>query len=233
MYASFMLGTSSCAESRRSTEEHPAVREFIKNHKTLATVGGVAGGALILFLAFGVFGIHTAFIDNEVSEAGPVFASGANLDQPTASQADGQAIDTEDDGSGDIAEPEEMAETEEMAEPEEVAEGLAEPAVLTVAAGSFEDSNIHSGTGDAVILTDGTQSFLRFEENFATDNGPDLNVYLRANDGSGEFLDLGDLRGNIGSQNYEIPAGTDLSRFTIVDIWCVRFGVSFTEAELA
>ncbi|NNE97011.1 MAG: DM13 domain-containing protein [Acidimicrobiales bacterium] len=108
-----------------------------------------------------------------------------------------------------------------------------EPVVQTVASGSFEDSAIHAGSGDAVVLTDGNQTFLRFEENFSTDNGPDLNVYLRANDGSDDYIDLGDLKGNIGSQNYEIPAGTDLSRFTVVDIWCVRFGVSFTEAELA
>ena len=83
------------------------------------------------------------------------------------------------------------------------------------------------------VLTDGNQTFLRFEENFSTDNGPDLNVYLRAEDGSGDFIDLGDLKGNIGSQNYEIPAGTDLDRFTEIDIWCVRFGVSFTTTQLS
>ena len=30
----------------------------------------------MLFLAFGVFGVHTLFIDDKVDEAGPVFDSG-------------------------------------------------------------------------------------------------------------------------------------------------------------
>lgn len=210
------------------------MREFISNHKALVGVGGMAGLALVAFLAFGVFGIHTAFIDNEVSEAGPVFASGAGIDQPTTRQDDAAtdddaAMDNEDAMASEDAMESEDPESDNMDE----SDAAPDPVVQTVAAGSFEDSNIHSGTGDVVVLTDGAQTFLRFEENFATDNGPDLNVYLRASDGSGEFLDLGDLKGNIGSQNYEIPAGTDLSRFTVVDVWCVRFGVSFTEAQLA
>ena len=36
----------------------------------------------VAYLAFGVFGIHTAFIDDEVNEAGPVFASGAGVSGP-------------------------------------------------------------------------------------------------------------------------------------------------------
>ncbi|MFW2382017.1 MAG: DM13 domain-containing protein [Acidimicrobiales bacterium] len=198
------------------------MRQFINNHKVLVGVSGVAGLALVAFLAFGVFGIHTAFIDNEVSEAGPVFASGASVDQPISDDgADEEVMEAEDP-------PADESDGAEVTPDEPV-----EASVQTVVSGSFEDSSIHSGTGDAVVLSDGTQTFLRFEDNFATDNGPDLNVYLRANDGSGEYLDLGDLKGNIGSQNYEVPAGTDLSRFTVVDVWCVRFGVSFTEAQLA
>ncbi|MCO4835109.1 MAG: DM13 domain-containing protein, partial [Acidimicrobiaceae bacterium] len=47
------------------------------------------------------------------------------------------------------------------------------------------------------------------------------------------FIDLGDLKGNIGSQNYEIPVGIDLDRYSTVVIWCVRFGVAFGAAELS
>jgi hypothetical protein len=62
------------------------------------------------------------------------------------------------------------------------------------------------------VIADGDRRFLRFE-GFETDNGPDLNVYLATGppDGSpGDFKDLGDLRGNIGDQNYEIPDDVDL-----------------------
>ena len=90
------------------------------------------------------------------------------------------------------------------------------------------------------MLSDGSdQRFLRFED-FATDNGPDLNVYLStappdapAGDFDDDFVDLGDLKGNIGSQNYEIPADVDLDRYRSVVIWCVRFGVAFGAAELS
>ncbi|MXW90023.1 MAG: DM13 domain-containing protein, partial [Acidimicrobiaceae bacterium] len=76
-------------------------------------------------------------------------------------------------------------------------------------------------------------------EDFRTDNGPDLNVYLSAappdaaaGDFDDDFVDLGDLKGNVGSQNYEIPAGLDLDHYSTVAIWCVRFGVVFGAAEL-
>jgi len=48
-----------------------------------------------------------------------------------------------------------------------------------------------------------------------------------------DFIDLGNLKGNIGSQNYEISPDVDLDRYQSVVIWCVRFGVAFGAAELA
>ena len=79
---------------------------------------------------------------------------------------------------------------------------------------------------------------MRFED-FRTDNGPDLNVYLSAAPPDapvGQFtdvyVDLGDLKGNVGSQNYEIPRDLDLDLYSTVVIWCVRFSVIFGAAEL-
>ena len=52
-------------------------------------------------------------------------------------------------------------------------------------------------------------------------------------DGSpGDFVDLGDLKGNIADQNYELTDEVDLSRHTTVYIWCVRFSVAFGAAAL-
>ncbi|WP_420443074.1 DM13 domain-containing protein [Candidatus Poriferisodalis sp.] len=129
----------------------------------------------------------------------------------------------------------------EKAEMMGAAEAMAadEGAVRVAAVGSFI-SRSHPSSGTAAVLTDGTQTFLRFDDDFATDNGPDLNVYLsaaRPNDSVGDlasdFIDLGDMKGNIGAQNYEVPAGTDLDRYRTVVIWCVRFSVAFGAAELA
>ena len=103
--------------------------------------------------------------------------------------------------------------------------------IVTIASGNFQSINGYSVTGDALVLNNGTEErFLRFE-NFVSDNGPDLKVYLRA--ASGEFISLGDLSGNIGDQNYAIPVDVDLSVFSNVEIWCERFSAGFGFATLS
>ncbi len=47
-----------------------------------------------------------------------------------------------------------------------------------------------------------------------------------------EYLNLGPLKGNIGSQNYTIPTEADLAGFRSVVIWCRRFAVGFGVAPL-
>lgn len=130
---------------------------------------------------------------------------------------------------------------EELGMPEEmpVEETMPEmPQVKVEASGEFI-SRSHPTRGQVDVLGDGTgQRFLRFED-FRTDNGPDLNVYLSAappDAPAGQFtdvyVDLGDLKGNVGSQNYEIPRDLDLDVYSTVVIWCVRFSVVFGAAEL-
>ncbi|MEU3821159.1 DM13 domain-containing protein [Streptomyces sp. NPDC030392] len=98
-----------------------------------------------------------------------------------------------------------------------------------------------TGTVRVLALPDGSQ-VLRIE-GLDTDNGPDLHVWLTdapvidGEDGwqvfdDGAYVSLGKLKGNKGDQNYALPAGTDLSRYTSVSIWCDRFNVSFGAAEL-
>jgi hypothetical protein len=99
----------------------------------------------------------------------------------------------------------------------------------------------HETTGEAAIHVhpDGRRT-LRLS-GFATSNGPDVRVLLiAASDAADDatvtragFLELGKLKGNIGDQNYEIPADADLSRWRAVTIWCKRFGVNFGTAPLA
>ena len=140
------------------------------------------------------------------------------------------------------AEMDEVMEEEGMPAEVEVEEAMPdmpeEPQVRVEAAGPFINRS-HPTRGNAIVLGDGTgQRFLRFED-FRTDNGPDLNVYLStapldapAGQFDDDFIDLGDLKGNVGSQNYEIPRDVDLSRYSTVVIWCVRFSVIFGAAEL-
>ncbi len=99
-----------------------------------------------------------------------------------------------------------------------------------------------SGTAQLVRLTDGSH-VVRLE-NLDTSNGPDVHVWLTdapVKEGKagwhlfddGEYVDLGKLKGNKGSQNYDVPADVDPSRYTSVSVWCDRFNVSFGAAELA
>ena len=47
-----------------------------------------------------------------------------------------------------------------------------------------------------------------------------------------EWINLGDLKGNIGDQSYIIPADVDLDMYKSVVIWCQPFGVLFASAPL-
>ncbi len=205
-----------------------------RNWKWLLPGAAVVVG-VVAWLAFAFFGIQTLFLDDEVSETGPVFESGAaQTDQAVVPDP---TAETEDE-AGDPTAPEAATPESEGEDPEAVADDA--PQIVTLAEGSF-GPRAHPAEGTALVLNDGTdQRFLRFED-FATDNGPDLNVYLtRADadasdsdfDREGDYVDLGDLKGNIGPQNYEIPADVDLSEFDTVVIWCVRFSVSFGSADL-
>ncbi len=49
---------------------------------------------------------------------------------------------------------------------------------------------------------------------------------------SGQFLDLGVIKGNIGDQNYMLPANFNPADYRGVSIWCKRFGVNFAGASL-
>jgi len=231
--------------------------EKIKENKVAFGGASVAALGVLGWLAFGFFGIQAAFIDNVVEEDGPVFtASAETVEETPAESIDAEAVADAAQaeataGSDDGPDPAAAAAIEEaeVAAPEEAADVAAadqpiavEPAVeeapaegpgeiVTLSSGNFSSLDGYSVEGEALVLGNGTsQRFLRFE-NFVSDNGPDLKVYLRA--ANGEFVSLGDLTGNIGAQNYEIPADVDLSVFSNVEIWCERFSAGFGVAALS
>lgn len=114
-----------------------------------------------------------------------------------------------------------------------------EPVVLH--SGSFITIDpIHGAEGTAVIyeLPDGSR-VLRFED-FRSSNGPDLHVYLSSGVPKSTFaglgedaIHLGSLKGNVGSQNYDIPANANLAQYQSVVIYCMPFRVVFSSAELS
>ena len=212
----------------------------IRNHPIRAAAGALTVLGGLAWLAFGFFGVHTLFIDDVVAESAPVFDAQVAVADPS----DATPVTEPDTGT----EPSEPATTSDTVSPDTTiasdvpAEGptTTEPPVdapaeqqveiATERVGTFVDG-AHPTSGRVTVLGDGTgQRFLRFED-FETDNGPDLNVYLVSSE-TGDIVDLGDLNGNIGDQNYEIPVDVDLDVYDQVSIWCVRFGVGFGSADL-
>ncbi|MGH9984611.1 MAG: DM13 domain-containing protein [Nitrososphaeraceae archaeon] len=91
---------------------------------------------------------------------------------------------------------------------------------------------IHDAQGIAkVIPIEGGSNVLRLEDLVVT-NGPDLYVYLSTDKSATDFVDVGRLKANIGNQNYPIPAGTDMTKYDTVLIWCRAFSVLFGSADL-
>lgn len=147
------------------------------------------------------------FTDTVVNEALPAAASPSEKDEPSTRES---AV---------------------SAAPPAGPENLAEGRFVT-------HEHATSGTVHAIRLADRSQ-VLRLED-LRTSEGPDVWIYLsprntdKVKTGLGEdAVALGKLKGNLGNQNYAIPAGTDLSEFRSAVIWCKRFSVSFGAADLS
>ena len=200
--------------------------------------GRTAAGAVIALAAAGFllfwFAPWNLIVDRRVDEALP--SVGAPV---------GEAPLAESSGIG----PGNEVGTDEVAAPEEVAaEGAADEVTtdedpsgpITLTRGRFRGlEHETAGTALVVELPDGSR-FLRLED-LETSNGPDLRVILTDQPLSedwhvwddGELVDLGPLKGNLGSSNYEIPEGVDLDGFRTAVVWCRRFSVGFGVAPIA
>ena len=84
----------------------------------------------------------------------------------------------------------------------------------------------------SLVERDG-KTFVSFSDDFKTKKGPDLKVFLSpkaAADVNGKnavegSLLLSKLNSNKGAQEYEIPAGTDLSQYETVLVHCEAYSI--------
>jgi hypothetical protein len=119
----------------------------------------------------------------------------------------------------------------------------ASPEAVLLARGVFV-SHEHdtSGAAQLIRLPDGRRQLILV--NLSTSDGPDLRVWLTdrpvlaAPEGwrtfdDGAYVELGRLKGNQGTQVYDVPSTVDTVTARSVTIWCKRFAVSFGAAELA
>ena len=211
-----------------------------RGRRALVLAGAVA--VPVLALALWWFEPQALLFDDVVDESFPV-GSAAEQDDGGAAPAapadeagaDTAGADLDDAGEAPADEPGPAAGDDTA--PSEAGSAPSDPVEL--ATGSFVSRNRYTVTGIATTyqLADG-QRLLRLED-FESTNGPDLFVYLTVAGASDEddaldadFVDLGVLSGNIGNQNYVIPADVDLDRYDTVVIWCRRFTTSFGVADL-
>jgi hypothetical protein len=122
-----------------------------------------------------------------------------------------------------------------------VAKETVDPAAKkTVATGTFIHANpsdpIHFGSGRVTVYQDSV--FLH--DDFKVGPGPKFHVYLvpeaevtpKTEVHKTMYVDLGRLRAFQGSQNYPVPAGTELAKYKHVVIWCEHFSVLISPAKL-
>lgn len=101
--------------------------------------------------------------------------------------------------------------------------------------GSFE-SRAHTTTGTAQVIDQADGSRVLALVDFRTDAGPDLFVYVVPRAAEGNDVDgatrLGALKGNVGNQQYALPAELQLTDAATVVVWCRAFSVSFGATAL-
>ena len=125
---------------------------------------------------------------------------------------------------------------------EEMPEPMASPtAPVQVKVGSFTDADrFHKGSGSATIYRGADGALLLRFEDFNVTNGPALHVILSPHPNARNseevhlkgYVDLGDLKGNVGNQNYPLPSDLDVSTIGSVIIYCEPFSVVFSVAPL-
>jgi len=93
-------------------------------------------------------------------------------------------------------------------------------------------SNAHPTNGMITILEDTSNIKHLVIQNFSTDNGPDLKVYLSTSTSTDNYISLGDLKANSGNFSYTLSNTLDLVTYNHVLIWCEDFSVLFGHGVL-
>ena len=199
--------------------------------------------ALAIFVAWDLG--SPLFTNKTVEEEFPfAFAAVVPVDMSRKAVDDTMAVIAKMDRDPvDEAMPQMMPEEKgsETGAEEEKAEGETPQAAVKLKSGEFRDQDgFHRGSGQAAVYRGPDGSYVLRIEEFKVTNGPDLHILLASHadprrrddlDGPG-YIDLGQLKGNIGSQNYPLPDDLSLADHRSVVIYCKPFHVIFSVAPL-
>ncbi|MGH1395636.1 MAG: DM13 domain-containing protein [Trichormus sp.] len=108
----------------------------------------------------------------------------------------------------------------------------------TAQPGNFQAGE-HPTQGKVSVVTEQGKQYLEFDQNFKTDNGPDLFVILHTSNAppvSGikekDYVSIAPLQKISGNQRYALPANVKLENYKSVAIWCRKFNATFGYAPL-
>ncbi|MCF7846195.1 MAG: DM13 domain-containing protein [Candidatus Peribacteraceae bacterium] len=105
-------------------------------------------------------------------------------------------------------------------------------ALEEISRGQFEGADGHTASGTVLLLRRGDTYFLRFEDDFDSANAPDVFVHFGRDGAYAPEARVAELKGNRGSQNYEVPAEINIADYNEVWTWCRAFSVGIARAEL-
>ena len=106
------------------------------------------------------------------------------------------------------------------------------PVAVTILANGSVTSSVHTSSGTVKIVKDAANKTYLIFENFKTDNGPDLRVWLSPNNSGTPYQELGLLKAASGNFFYELDASVNYTSNNRVLIWCKQFSVLFGYAVL-
>lgn len=90
----------------------------------------------------------------------------------------------------------------------------------------------HVTSGTVKVYEDKDKNRMLVFENFKTDAGPDLRLYMAEDKAITNFIQITDKVTTSGNYSIMIPATVDLKKQTTVAIWCKSFSVLFGSATL-
>lgn len=97
--------------------------------------------------------------------------------------------------------------------------------------GVFTNGPYGNTTGIAKVYKK-AEAYTLVLDSFSVSNGPDLHVYLSKERLPVNFIDLGILKSNRGTQVYNIPGMPDFMEYNFALIHCQQFNHLFGSADL-
>ena len=98
----------------------------------------------------------------------------------------------------------------------------------------FRGAAGHKAAGDYEIAEVNGKQQIKLTPDFGVDQAPDLYLVLAASETpDARSVYVAKLKSATGSQSYDIPKGTDLSRYTKVLVWSKKSNALIASADLA